>query len=345
MQRQLKRLFFLLGLLVVLALLASIFFPKRKKQEFVKPEPDEPYISQDVDVFGNPIKDVNSVKREEIEKEPIQVPALAEGMEDLEVRFLDVGQADSILIQIGDSANILIDGGNNADGEDVANYLRETNVSHLDAIVATHPHEDHIGGLDDIMESIPTEVVYMPDVPAVDKPGTKTYESFLDVIEEQGIPIVYPENGDYIFNEGETSLQVISPNKVDGGNLNNYSIVTKLVHGEISMMFTGDAEKEVNEGMMKQYDSDFLHVDVLKAGHHGSRTSTTREWFSTVDPEYVVISCGKGNDYGHPHKEALECFKDVTVYRTDMDGTVICRSNGSDLTWETKCTGNVPFGD
>lgn len=250
--------------------------------------------------------------------------AAADGMK---VHFIDVGQADSILIQ-SDEATMLIDGGNNADGEAVVDYIKSQNIKKLDYVIGTHPHEDHIGGLDAVIESFDIGAVYMPKAMST----TKTFEDVLKAISNKGLKVNTPIPGTNI-NLGSAVFTILAPNSERYESTNNYSIVIKLTNGKNSFLFTGDAESISEKEMLaKGFD---LYAEVLKVGHHGSTTSTTKEFLDMVNPRYAIISVGKDNQYGHPHKEILDRLrkKNIIVYRTDESGTIIASSDGESITF------------
>jgi len=343
----------------VIMIIAALAFVSCGKTDTQRPisstKPVDIYVSDDVDVLGNKINGNDTV---EISKEPSSkieqetqpsIPSVAPNKEatyeGLEVYFIDVGQADCILIRIDGEDDILIDGGNNGDGEDLADYLKYIGVNELSAVIATHPHEDHIGATDVVMSEITTDMVYMPYINEEDIPTTKTYKDFLLSIEDNDIVAVEAKNNMMVYDSATCQIQIISPDEVEPGDLNDYSIVTKLTYGNNSFIFTGDASSTINQYIMDNYSGDFLDVDVLKSGHHGSRTSNTKEWIKALSPEYAVIMCESGNSYGHPHKEAINALEGVTLYRTDTDGTIKMTSDGSVITIETKLTGDVPLGN
>lgn len=314
-------------------------------------DPVDIYVSKDVDALGNKINkndviyiehtEENAPKKESSESDK-NIPVDRGG---LEVYFIDVGQADAILIRIDKEDDILIDGGNNADGDDLAEYFKYLGVDELSAVIATHPHEDHIGATDVVMSEIPTDMIYMPYISDSDIPTTKTYKDLLTSIEDNEVIAIEAKNGMMVYDSATCSIEIISPDEVKPGNLNDYSIVAKLTYGDNTFLFTGDAEEQVNDYIMDNYSEEFLDVDVLKAGHHGSRTSNSIIWNNVVKPEHVVIMCGEGNSYGHPHREALAAYKDTDILRTDTDGTIKMTSDGKEITIETKLTGDVPLGE
>ena len=257
----------------------------------------------------------------------------------LKIHFIDVGQADSILIQQGNNA-MLIDAGNNEDSETVKNYIANQGIKKLDYVVGTHPHEDHIGGLDYVINNFQIGKIYIPKVTS----NTKTFEDVVTSIKNKGMQVTETVPGDS-FKLGEADCKVLAPNSASYEDLNNYSIVIKVTYKNNSFMFTGDAEAISESEMLKKgFD---VKADVLKIGHHGSSSSTSNEFLKKVNPKYAVISVGKHNDYGHPHKETMKKLKDsgITVYRTDESGTIICTSDGNNISFNTKSGSyNSPAG-
>ena len=244
------------------------------------------------------------------------------------VHFLDVGQGDSIFIELPNGKTMLVDAGENYHGQGIIDYVQTIGYHKLDYVVATHPHEDHIGSMPYIVRNFEIGSIYMPDVTA----NTATFESLLKAIKAKGLRVKNGRTGVHIIKDGELTADIIAPDKPDESNLNNSSIVLLLTFGNVSYLLTGDAEtKELNA-----IRAD-MHATVLKAGHHGSNTSTTQTLLKKISPSVTVISCGKNNDYGHPHAEVLKMLKSVnsSVYRTDRDQTVIVATDGSSLTVST----------
>lgn len=255
-------------------------------------------------------------------------PAPAAGT--LSVSFVDVGQADCTIIRSG-ANNMLIDAGTNAGAASLVATIRDMGIRRFDVIVGTHPHEDHIGGMDAVINNFDIGAIYMPDAPT----DTKTFLDVLTTIKNKGLKITRPSPGD-TFNLGEAKCTILAPNKNSYDDLNNYSIVIRMTYGKTSFLFTGDAQSVSEKEMLaKDYD---LSADVLKVGHHGSDSSTTPAFLAAVSPEYAVIMVGDGNDYGHPHQVTLDKLKAaaVKVYRTDKNGTVTFTSDGSNLTVKTE---------
>lgn len=246
----------------------------------------------------------------------------------LTVSFIDVGQADSILLSAGGEA-MLIDAGNNDDGGLVLDYIASLGITELKYAVGTHPDEDHIGGLDTVMASIPVGTLLMPDKYA----NTKTYRDVISTADECGITLLSPSAGDTL-DLGGCVLTILGPMR-DYSGKNDCSIVIKAVFGDTSFLFTGDIETDAEHDLVSMgYD---LTCDVLKAPHHGSSTSSSYVFLRSANPKMIVIPCGRDNSYGHPHEEVMSRYSDLgaTVYRTDTMGTVVMTSDGTDITTDS----------
>lgn len=246
----------------------------------------------------------------------------------LKVYITDVGQADSILIKDG-NYNMLIDAGNNSDGEKLVKYYKELGITSFKYVFASHPHEDHIGGMDDIINNFDIENFYMPDKLST----TKTFEDMLDALERKNLKYIVPKVNDKL-SLNNSNIDVIYVGS-DVNNINDSSIVLKLNYFSNSFLFTGDLgsnkEKEIlNSGAN-------IKADVLKVGHHGSSYSTASSFLDRVNPSFAAISVGKDNIYKHPASSTLEKLnkRGIKVYRTDLDGTILFESNGKDISVST----------
>ena len=249
----------------------------------------------------------------------------------LTVHFIDVGQADCILLE-SDGQFMLIDGGNREDSSLVVSYLEQQGVQTLEAVVCTHAHEDHVGGLPGVLAVFPTKAVYSP---------TKTYASniydkFLYYVDQQGLEVILPVSGT-VLTLGDAQITILGPLK-SYAETNDTSIVLKAVYGETSFLFTGDMEQEAEHDLLEAGLD--LKADVLKVGHHGSHTSTGYRFLYEVEPTYAVISVGTGNDYGHPHKEPMSRLEHAgcTILRTDRLGHIVAQTDGQTVsfTWQNQ---------
>ena len=242
------------------------------------------------------------------------------------VHFLDVGQGDSIFVQLPNGQNMLVDAGPRDEGADVVNHLKKAGVEKIDYLVATHPHEDHIGGMSAVFQRFDIDRFYMPKVTHT----TKTYEDLVKAVQAEGLKINKATAGVEIINSGGLRAEMKAPNSPSYEEMNNYSAVIKLSYGRVSFLLTGDAEEQSEKEMLLAYGTS-LKADVLKVGHHGSNTSTSPAFLNAVKPGYAVISNGKGNEYDHPHAETLQSLSGVRVFRTDLNGDVVFSTDGEEL--------------
>ncbi len=260
---------------------------------------------------------------------PTETEAAASG--ELCVHFIDVGQADCALLSC-DGEYLLIDGGNKADSSLVVTYLEEQGVSELAAVVCTHAHEDHVGGLPAVLAVYPTAAVYAP----TNTYSSAVFDDFLYYTDQQGLSVTIPAAGDS-FTLGDATLTVLGPTK-SYAETNDTSLVLRVCYGNTTFLFTGDMETDAENDMLEYWDGFDFHADVLKVGHHGSNTSTGYRFLNAVMPEYGIISVGAGNSYGHPHEEPLSRLTQagVTILRTDTLGTIVAVSDGQtvEFTWE-----------
>jgi len=244
------------------------------------------------------------------------------------VHYIDVGQGDSILIQVNNK-NLLIDAGPNSDKKKLLNYLSALNLETLDYVIATHPHEDHIGNMDNVINDYNVLAFYAPKVQST----TKSFEKMVESLKSKNLKINVIKKGTDSIDLGEnTKVTVFSPNKDYYEDLNNYSPVIKIEYGKTSFLFTGDAQKDVEKEILATNED--ISADVLKVGHHGSSTSTTNDFLKKVNPSLGVISVGQDNSYNHPNDDTIKRLNDnkVTIYRTDKDATVVLSSDGSKIT-------------
>ena len=252
---------------------------------------------------------------------------------DLSVHFIDVGQGDCTLVMC-DGQAMLIDAGETDQGENVVEYLKAQSIEKLDYVIGTHPHSDHIGGLRAVVNSdIEIGKIIMPKIPDSQVPTSYTYTKLLKAIIDKGLTIT--KANDSKFNLGSAVINTYTP-KEEYSNLNDYSVATKITHGDNSFLITGDLGKKSEKELVERGLD--LSARVLKVGHHGSRESSSDLFLSKVKPEYAVIQCGAGNSYGHPHEEALERLGEYTseIYTTDIDGTIVFESDGEGMSIQTQ---------
>lgn len=243
---------------------------------------------------------------------------------DLKVSYLDVGQADSILIE-NNGEYMLIDAGNNEDGELLVKYFNDIEIDSFKYVVGTHPHEDHIGGLDDIINNFNIDTIYIPDAITT----TKTFMDVLDAIDNKNMTYKVPKIEEE-FYLGEAKIKVLYTG-TDTRDLNNTSIVLRLNFGKNSFLFTGDATDKTEQIILDLGLE--VKADVLKVGHHGSKYSTIDEFLDKVNPKYAIISVGTGNSYKHPEKITLDKLKirNIEIHRTDLEGTIVIASDGENI--------------
>ncbi len=252
------------------------------------------------------------------------VPVTAPGPEissddQIKVHFIDVGQADSIYIQLPDHNDILIDAGDEEDGPVAADYLRQQGIDEdIELLIATHPHRDHIGGIPDVMAAFHVDEVLDSGLEA----DSAQYEAYSESINAEGCTWVHDDH--QTFNFGDVQLQILTGKEAWDG-VNNYSVVARLDCGQVEFLFPGDAEQAVEEMLGRD-----ISAEVLKVGHHGSCSSTSFGFLDRVKPEIAVISAGAGNSYGHPHQETLSRLQTLGIkaYRTDWDGSIVITTDG-----------------
>ena len=241
----------------------------------------------------------------------------------LSVLVIDVGQADSILVTMSTGEVMLIDAGEASSTGAIFEELNERGIDRIDVLVATHPHADHIGGMSDVIAHYDIGMIYMPDMTS----SSKTYEKLLNAIDQRDIPVTEAYAGER-FSLGAAQCTIVSPGKDDDIDANNESVVIFLDYLDTECLFTGDMEEKAEDEVLADgYDID---ADILKVAHHGSSTGTNEEFLEAVSPDYVVISCGEGNPYGHPHEQTLDLFEthNLTPCRTDLSGDILFTSDG-----------------
>ena len=254
----------------------------------------------------------------------------------LAVHFIDVGQGDSILVQAPTGETMLIDAGERGNERTVTRYVRKYGDGTLEYVVATHPHSDHIGSMDDVIRAFKVSNVLMPRLSKENTPTHAFYKDMLRAIRQSGAKTIAAKPG-FSFPFGKGTATVLSPaGQTD--ELNDMSVVLRLDWGGTSFLFTGDAETAAEQQILCGRYAEYLDVDVLKVGHHGSGTSSCTAFLSAVSPQYAVISCGAGNDYGHPHEQTLERLGQLgtTVLRTDTMGSIRMYTDGDTIFTETE---------
>ena len=247
----------------------------------------------------------------------------------LRVNYIDVGQGDSIFIQLPNKETMLIDAGEAYEADNVINYLNNLGIKKIDYVVGTHPHTDHIGGLEEVINTFDIGSIYMPRASST----SKTYEDLLTTISNKGLKIKTAKSGVVVLDDDNLKLEFIAPNSDSYSELNNYSAVLKLTYLDNTFLFMGDAETLSEDEIT--YDVD---ADVIKVGHHGSDSSSGIEFVKKVSPEYAIIMVGEGNSYNHPYQSIIDRYESVgaKVLRTDLDGNIVCDSDGVDVT----CSGD-----
>ncbi len=258
----------------------------------------------------------------------------------LEIHVIDVGQGESIFVRTQEKT-VLIDAGENNKGEVVERYLKSQGVTSLDLVIGTHPHSDHIGGMDYVVDHFPVKRIIMPPLKESQVPTTKTYTDLLQSIANAGLEITLSHPGDEYSLGGGAVLKILGP-VGEFSDLNNLSVVSKITFGEHAFLFNGDSSKEAEAALLTQKGLD-PSADVLFVGHHGSYTSTSQPYLDAVDPSYASISVGADNDYGHPHQETIQKLEKLGIpyYRTDLCGNIVFISDGSSISVSTQKGGQA----
>ena len=242
---------------------------------------------------------------------------------ELMISYMDVGQGDAAYIKVNGN-DILIDAGPRSNSKELLEQLKAKNIDDFELVIATHPHEDHIGGMVDVFKEYEVKAFYSPKITHT----TKTYENLVKAVKDEGLKTKELKGG-MVIDLGEgAKFEVFTPQKSEYEELNDYSPIMKLSFGDTSYLFTGDAEKLAEEEALAKYKNS-LDSDVIKFGHHGSSSSSSNAFIEAVSPKYGIISCAKDNKYGHPHRETLDIIKkyNIKTFRTDTDGEIILTSD------------------
>ena len=249
---------------------------------------------------------------------------------ELNVHFIDVGQGDSILVDIGET-EVLIDGGGKLPG--VVAYLNNYVDGPLEVMVATHPHADHIGGLIAVLDAFEVEEIWLNG----DTSTSKTFNEFMSRVNAEGASVYEAERGNSI-EVGVLSFLILHPVRPLVDDTNNNSIVLRLSYGNVDFLFTGDAEQEAEAAMLTASDIPVPDVEILKVGHHGSRTASSQDFLAATSPEVAIYMAATGNRYGHPHKETILNLNQVgaEIYGTDIHSTIIITTDGEAFTTQTE---------
>lgn len=307
--------------IAIIVSFASLMMPIASSDETPKQEPQQ-------EVSKNKVKKEPVKEKEKTPEKVKEEPTTANITNDLSIHYIDIGQGDAILIKLPNGEFALIDGGPGSSEDTLISYLDKQGINKIDYLIATHPHEDHIGGLPAVINKYDIGQIYIPEKTHT----TKTFEKLLLSIEDKGLKIKLSEVGKKIIDTENLKFEILSPShQYNDSNLNNYSVVTKLTFKNNSFLFTGDAEIPIESNLVSQ-DID---VDVLKVGHHGSDTSTSQQFLDKTNPKAAVISCAKNNQYGHPHNDVIARLENnnVDIYRTDLQGTIVLVSDGDKISF------------
>lgn len=247
--------------------------------------------------------------------------------ENIKIHFIDVGQGDSIFIELPNNETMLIDAGESSKEEVVSEYINTLGYNKINYIIGTHPHSDHIGGLAHIINSFNIEKIYMPKALST----SKTYENLLNTIYKNNKNIITAKAGIKIIDEDNLKINILAPNNNNYSNLNNYSVVIKINYKSKSFLFMGDAEILSENEILTD-----VSADIIKIGHHGSDTSSSESFLSKVNPKYAIIMVGENNKYNHPNQTILDRLErnNIITYRTDLNGNIVITSDGNEINVE-----------
>lgn len=257
---------------------------------------------------------------------------------EMEVHFLDVDQGLCILVKLGDEV-LIYDGGERDTSSQVVAYVKDLGITEIDYMISSHYDSDHVSGLIGCLNAFDVKNVFGSNY----EHNSKLYGSFIDAVKAEGLEMQYPEVGtEYSF--GEAVITILSPEEISKDS-NANSVAIKLTYGESDFIFTGDADYGSERDMVASgIDID---CEVLSVGHHGSASSSSSIFLENTTPEYVVISCGKENSYGHPHEEVMELLEnmEIDVFRNDVQGTVVATTDGKSITWSQEPCNDYSDGD
>ena len=312
--------------------------PTQPQQGSTQPSQDDPTQPAGQDDPIQPTQPAQTEDDQPVQTEPT-TPAPTEPVTpppynaNLKVHFIDVGQADAILVTC-QGKTMLVDGGNAADSNVMYAYLKKNGITHLDYVIGTHAHEDHIGGIPGALQYATVGKVYCPSTSY----NSKAFNNFVKAVQNRGASITVPSVGTS-FMLGSAQVKMVAVNSASGTN--NTSIVLRITFGSTSFLLMGDAEREVEQALINSGAA--TPCTVLKVGHHGSNSSTSYQFLWNIMPQYSVICVGKGNTYGHPTSDVLSRLRDAdtTLYRTDMQGDIICTSNGSTVSFTVSRNANA----
>lgn len=247
--------------------------------------------------------------------------------ENIKIHFIDVGQGDSIFIELPNNETMLIDAGESSKEEVVSEYINTLGYNKINYVIGTHPHSDHIGGLAHIINSFNIEKIYMPKALST----SKTYENLLNTIYKNNKNIITAKAGIKIIDEDNLKINILAPNNNNYSNLNNYSVVIKINYKSKSFLFMGDAEILSENEILTD-----VSADIIKIGHHGSDTSSSESFLSKVNPKYAIIMVGENNKYNHPNQTILDRLErnNIITYRTDLNGNIVITSDGNEINVE-----------
>lgn len=247
----------------------------------------------------------------------------------LKIHYIDVGQGDSTFIELPNKQTMLIDAAEEKEAEKIIQYIQNLNYNSIDYVIATHPHTDHIGGLAKVIDSFKVGAIYMPKAVTT----TKTYENLLDTISKNNLKIKKAHKGIFILDQPNFKIEILSPKDQEYSKLNNYSVVLKITYFNRTFLFMGDAEQEIEA----EFDNSF-RSDVIKVGHHGSDTSSSKSFIEHLQPKYAIISVGENNKYNHPSSNVLQILESISaeILRTDYYGNIILSSDGDKIMVQTE---------